>query len=459
MGNQFCQGCNNVCGDAKSMGESDLTKINNSPITNISNPFFFNNKTTTKITDPKLDNENNENNNNKVDSYLTSINSYLPAEEEQKKNQLYSKNNDYNENNNNNINYYNNNNNDFNNNYILNNSNELSMKGNKNENIEDKSARKITNLFRKFLEAKKQSHQNIVKEISNIPSSEYIIGLNIEQLTINLVPEETCIYLGTKFNNEKDGYGLEIFNNSNAMYFGCFRNGKRVDLGKFTISNQIVQYTYGGDVQGIYAKGFGVFSDKKKFKDYEGLWENSMKSGYGIEQYKDNSEYKGCFLNGKREGIGTLKWNDDSFYEGEWKNNKFHGVGIYRFPDGSEYTGEWNNGKFNGLGEFNNQEQKKYFGYFKNDKRSGFGFEIWFNDKKAFVGFWKKNEMNGYGKLIVKDKKKYGLWKEGKLMETINKKDFFKRLKEEKNRFINYFKLDNYRAIQNLINGENEEEE
>ena len=445
MGNKFCQGCNNVCGDGKSMGESDLTNNNNLSMANINNPFIF----------PKLNSENNDstiNNNNRLESYITSVNSHLPAEEEQKKGQLNTKNsNNYGNNDVDNFNYYNNYNNNFYNNNSLNNSNEFSMKGNKDENIKDKSAKIITKLFRKFLESKKISHQNIIEEISYIPSSEYIIGLNIEQLNINLAPEESCIYLGTKFNNEKDGLGLEIFTNSNALYFGFFRNGKRADLGKFKISNQIVQSTYGGEVQGIYAKGFGVFSDKKKFKDYEGFWENSMKSGYGIEHYKDNSEYKGCFLNGKREGIGHYKWNDGSYYEGEWKNNKFNGLGIYQFQDGSEYKGEWRNGKLNGFGEFINPDKKKYFGYFKNDKRSGFGFELWLQDKKAFVGFWKNNEMNGYGKLIVKDKKKYGLWQKGKLTETINKKDFYKRLKDEKNGFINYFKLDNYGEVVNII--------
>ena len=44
-------------------------------------------------------------------------------------------------------------------------------------------------------------------------------------------------------------------------------------------------------------------------------------------------------------------------------------------------------------------------------------------------------------------------------METINKKDFFKRIKEQNNEYLNFFKLDTYRSVLNLINGENEEEE
>ena len=467
IGTKFCQGCNNnICGDGKSYGESDLTNNNNIHISNTANPFLLKNGTNELTRDQKLNNENNENsfnNYNKVDSYITSVNSHLPPEEEQKKFQLYSKNNnnitnmDNMDNINNNDNNYNENNNNNYNDNSSDNSNEFSLRG-EGQNIEDISARKITKLFRKFLNAKKLSHQNLVQEFSNISSSEYIIGLNHEELTVNLAPEENCLYIGTKFNNKKDGLGLEKFGNSNAIYFGCFRNGKRVTLGKFKISNQLAEYNYRGEVQGIYAKCYGIFFDQKKYREYEVFFENSMKSGYGIEKYQDNSEYKGCYLNGKREGLGIYTWNDNSFYEGEWKNGKFHGYGIYQFSDGSEYKGEWKKGKFNGFGEFSYPENKKYFGFFKGDKRSGFGFEVWLNYKKAFIGFWKDNTMNGLGKFIINGKKKYGMYQEGKLMETINKKDFFKRIKEQKNEFLNFFKLDTYRYILNLINGENENE-
>ena len=67
--------------------------------------------------------------------------------------------------------------------------------------------------------------------------------------------------------------------------------------------------------------------------------------------------------------------------------------------------------------------------------------------------------MNGLGKFIINGKKKYGVYQEGKLMETINKKDFLKRIKEQNNEYLNFFKLDTYRSVLNLINGENEEEE
>ena len=348
--------------------------------------------------------------------------------------------------------------NNYNNNYnnSLNNSDEITNKFDKDQ-IEEKSAKKITNLFRKLLNLKKISHQKLYKEFSQISSSEYIIGLNSEQLIVDLAPEDNCLYIGNKFNDKKDGYGLEIFNNLNAKYFGKFRNNKRVNYGKYTMSNNSKDYFFFGEIEGIYANGFGWYTDKIKSKNYTGTWKNSMKSGYGIETYYDNSEYRGSFLNGKREGIGLYIWNDNSSYEGEWKENRFDGYGIYKFNDGSEFQGEWKNGQMHGFGEFNNPNIKKYYGFFQNDKRSGFGIEIWLQENKAFIGFWRNNIMHGYGKLIVNENQKFGIWEGGQFKEKLKKKNFYNKINEDYNQYSNFFQLDDYKSIVNLINGDSED--
>ena len=85
IGENFCQGCNEIFGDGKSYGENNLAKEKNMPITNIKNPFFFNNKTNLTILEPQTNNESFlNNNNNKTDTYITTLNNPLPAEEEQK---------------------------------------------------------------------------------------------------------------------------------------------------------------------------------------------------------------------------------------------------------------------------------------------------------------------------------------------------------------------------------------
>ncbi len=413
MGEELCRGCRDCTNNNQ---EEDFSHQANPPLTNINNPLFFNNKTSNSVNEvTQMNNEsflNNYNHNNKNESYATT-NNIVDLEENSK---LRSTNH-------------------------LNSEESQKLREIKKNNC----SRKITNLFRKYKELKNNSHQILCKEYSTIPSSEYILDLNNDELDVNLAPEVNCLYLGTKFQNKKDGLGLEVFADTKSKYFGIFRNGKRVDAGQFTINNDFQDYYYYGQVKGIYAWGFGWFQEYKNYTYYEGNWENSMKNGYGIEKYQDKSEYMGNFVNGKKDGIGYYKWLDGSSYEGEWKENKLHGYGIYTFKDGSIYKGEWKRNRMNGVGEFSYPGVKTYIGFFERDIRNGFGMLIWHKTNKAFVGFWKNNKQDGLGKFIVNDKKRYGIWKNGEIIEKIgNKNEFDKRLNNEEIGYSTYFQMEEY---------------
>ena len=430
MGEEFCKGCRDC---TNNNAEDDFSRQANPPLTNLNNPFFLNNKSTNSVNDVvQMNNESflNNYNHNKNESYMTTNNSRLPLVElEENKN--------------------------------------YKLKGVKNLNTEDieidserlneikknTSSRKITNLFRKLKKLKDNAHQILCKEYSTIPSSEYILDLNSEELDVNLAPEINCLYLGTKFNDKKDGLGLEMFGDTKSKYFGIFRNGKRVDAGQFVINNEQKEYYYYGQVNGIYAWGYGWFADGKNLTSYEGMWKNSMKNGYGIEIYKDKSEYRGTFLNGKKDGIGTYRWLDNSKYEGEWKENKLNGYGIYTFKDGSVYKGEFKGNRMCGLGEFSFPGTKTYIGFFHRDCRTGFGILVWHKENKAFIGFWKNNQENGIGKYIYNNKIRYGIWKDGVIVERINTKmDFNRRLNNEEKAYLTYLRIEEYDVIANLIN-------
>ena len=430
MGEEFCKGCRDC---TNNNAEDDFSRQANPPLTNLNNPFFLNNKSTNSVNDVvQMNNESflNNYNHNKNESYMTTNNSRLPLVElEENKN--------------------------------------YKLKGVKNLNTEDieidserlneikknTSSRKITNLFRKLKQLKDNAHQILCKEYSSIPSSEYILDLNSEELDVNLAPEINCLYLGTKFNDKKDGLGLEMFGDTKSKYFGIFRNGKRVDAGQFVINNEQKEYYYYGQVNGIYAWGYGWFADGKNLTSYEGMWKNSMKNGYGIEIYKDKSEYRGTFLNGKKDGIGTYRWLDNSRYEGEWKQNKLNGYGIYTFKDGSVYKGEFKGNRMCGLGEFSFPGTKTYIGFFHRDCRTGFGILVWHKENKAFIGFWKNNQENGIGKYIYNNKIRYGIWKDGVIVERINTKmDFNRRLNNEEKAYLTYLRIEEYDVIANLIN-------
>ena len=413
MGEELCRGCRDCTNNNQ---EGDFSHQANPPLTNINNPFFFNNKTSNSVNEvTQMNNEsflNNYNHNNKNESYATT-NNIVDLEENSK----------------------------FRSTNHLNSEESQKLREIKKNNC----SRKITNLFRKYKELKNNSHQILCKEYSTIPSSEYILDLNNDELDVNLAPEVNCLYLGTKFQNKKDGLGLEVFADTKSKYFGIFRNGKRVDAGQFTINNDFQDYYYYGQVKGIYAWGFGWFQEYKNYTYYEGNWENSMKNGYGIEKYQDKSEYMGNFVNGKKDGIGYYKWLDGSSYEGEWKENKLHGYGIYTFKDGSIYKGEWKRNRMNGVGEFSYPGVKTYIGFFERDIRNGFGMLIWHKTNKAFVGFWKNNKQDGLGKFIVNDKKRYGIWKNGEIIEKIgNKNEFDKRLNNEEIGYSTYFQMEEY---------------
>ncbi len=419
MGQEFCQGCRDCTNNNP---EEDFSRKQNPPLTNINNPFFFNNKTSNSVNDvTQMNNESflNNYNHNKNESFVTTNN--LPEFEENAK--LRSKNNNLNE------------------------------KERQNEFKRKRSIRIIKNFFKKIKKMKNDSHQILVKEVSSIPSSQYILDLNNEDLDVNLAPENSCLYLGTKFKNIKDGLGLEIFDVTKSKYFGIFRNGKRFQVGQFSMNNDLKEYYFNGQIIGIYACGYGWFQDKKNFIYYEGYWKNSMKNGYGIEICEDNSEYRGTFLNGKKEGLGYYKWEDGSSYEGEWKKNKLNGYGIYTFKDHSIYRGEWRGNRMDGLGEFiSPQREKIYIGYFKRDLRNGFGMVIWPETKRAFIGFWKNNQQEGIGKFFANNKIRYGIWREGICIQKINsKEEFYNKINEQERKYYYYLYIEQYDNIAQLF--------
>ena len=446
MGEEFCKGCRD-CANGKNE-EEDFSKMANQPITNMNNPFFMNNNKNCISVNDVSNNESfiNNDNNHKNESFTTTNNSRLPLGdyEDNKNNKLKSENTYAN-----NINNINNINNENNNNKEMSEKDKERLR----EIKKDLSIKKIQNAYRNYNEERNNSHQLLCKENSTIPSSEYILDLNKEELDVNLAPEDNCFYLGTKFKNKKDGLGLELFKETNSKYFGIFKNGKRVQAGKFSTNNENKEYFYKGYIKGIYAYGYGLFSDLRNQTSYEGMWNNSMKNGYGIEIYKDNSEYMGTFYNGKKQGIGYYRWLDGSSYEGEWKNNKLEGYGIFKFKDGSIYIGEWVGNRMSGIGQFSYPGIKTYIGWFNRDLRSGFGMVLWHKELKAFVGLWENNKQHGLGKFFANNKIRYGVWKEGTLSEKINNSnDFNDRLMNERVLYTSIFKIDEFDKIKGNIN-------
>ena len=295
-----------------------------------------------------------------------------------------------------------------------------------NKIIKNYKANLIISAFRKFKKIKEDSRQKIqyktnIKEKKNI--------LSIEDIDVDLLPEEYYNYLGYIFNDKKDGFGIQIFPKSNSKYIGYFENDKRINYCKF--EDKLRLYTFKGDTNDNFAGKYGIYNNYGKGINYEGEWDNNTKNGIGVEKFKDGAIYKGEFKNGFKHGIGTYYWVDGSQYEGEFKSNLLEGYGIYKFKDGSFCSGFWISNQISGFGKFTYPGVKYYLGYFKKDYKCGFGLIFWIRERKGFIGYWKNNKQNGFGKFISNENIRYGFWEDGKKTVKYKENEFFNLLNEQ----------------------------
>ena len=295
-----------------------------------------------------------------------------------------------------------------------------------NKILNNYRANLIISAFRKFKKIKEESHQKVQYK-SNIRERKSIIS--IEDLDVDLFPEENYNYLGHIFNEKKDGFGIQLFPKSSSKYIGYFENDKRINYCKF--EDKLRLYTFKGDTNKNFAGKFGIYNNYGKGINYEGEWDNNTKNGIGIEKFKDGAIYKGEFKNGYKHGIGTYYWSDGSQYEGEFKSNLLEGYGIYKFKDGSFCSGFWISNQISGFGKFTYPGVKYYLGNFKKDYKCGFGLIFWCKERKTFIGYWKNNKQNGLGKFISNENIRYGFWEEGKKKIRYEENEFFNLLNEQ----------------------------
>ena len=150
---------------------------------------------------------------------------------------------------------------------------------------------------------------------------------------------------------------------------------------------------------------------------YEGetnLFNNKIKSGFGI-LLKKTGEKK----------VGT------------WYQNKFEGWNYYIDINGNLYIGLFKNGKLNGKGEKHGLNDELYSGDFINNLPEGKGKEI--NETYIYEGEFKKGKKNGKGKIIYKDT---GDWYEG---------NFYNNYFNGEGHY--HWKKNGYEYIGNYVNG------
>jgi hypothetical protein len=309
----------------------------------------------------------------------------------------------------------------------------------------------LISFFRKFKVLKENSHKIISVKKNLREKRDLIIPEGDGDLDVDLFPEETYNYIGNIFINKKDGFGIQIFPNTNSKYIGYFMNDKRVNYCKFEDKSKL--YSYLGETNNNFTGHYGIYFNYKIGINYEGEWKNNRKDGIGYEQYQDGSCYEGEFRKGLKHGIGAYFWKDGSQYIGQFNNNALEGYGTYKFKDGSFCSGLWISNQMNGFGMFTYPDVKNYLGFFKNDQKSGLGLILWIKKRKAYIGYWKNNQQNGLGKIISEEKAKYGFWEEGNRIIKYNENEFYNLLEEQKtSQIITHIFNMNYDQLNTYIN-------
>ncbi|XP_063820513.1 MORN repeat-containing protein 3 isoform X2 [Pseudophryne corroboree] len=154
-------------------------------------------------------------------------------------------------------------------------------------------------------------------------------------------------YTGEWLNNMKHGRGTHVWKNTNAIYEGEWKCGKRSGFGAYSVRDPST---------GDYVKV------------YSGSWENDKKHGYGTYYYSDKEYYEGDWEAGQRSGWGRMYFAIGDMYEGEWRKDKQCGQGLLLKANGNRYEGAWKGAMKHGPGTFYYLDKGQvYDGVWEND--------------------------------------------------------------------------------------------
>jgi len=197
------------------------------------------------------------------------------------------------------------------------------------------------------------------------------------------------IFFGEFKDNKKVGIGLE-YASSSSFSVGNWKDGVYNGLvGKIDKEAVIWGNYEAGVLKGVWEKGLptagtfhyndafsqkyektankgretlGNLVDVASLTEANGLEKNSegqyrgqttghgLRSGYGVQNYTDGSSYQGNWHNDKKHGSGLWKSAEGQVCEGAWSEGEFAGWGVCAYPDGVIKAGQWKGGKLHGFG-------------------------------------------------------------------------------------------------------------
>lgn len=150
-------------------------------------------------------------------------------------------------------------------------------------------------------------------------------------------------YIGDWKENQKDGFGIQFYNNGNK-YEGLWQRDKRHGQGTYWRNEAgKLRREYTGDWCEDKKHGRGTFFYKNGDR-YDGYWVAGMPQGEGRMIYANENIYEGQWHEGKRNGYGVLTKRNGDHFEGHWVNDMREGQGSYFYHDKNKlFVGEWVN--------------------------------------------------------------------------------------------------------------------
>jgi len=192
-------------------------------------------------------------------------------------------------------------------------------------------------------------------------SGKYKKGKKDGKVKIYKLNTNILIFEGEYIKGEKNGKGIEYYDNGKLKFKGKYLNGKRIGKGK--------EYDYRGKLE------------------FEGEYLNGERNGKGKEyydkdkiefedEYNDILEFKGEYLNDNRRDSRGYNINGNIEFQIGNENKE---VKDYYNDDKLKFEGEYLNGERNGKGKeyYYKEDKLKFEGEYLNGNRwNGRGYNI-----------------------------------------------------------------------------------
>ena len=205
------------------------------------------------------------------------------------------------------------------------------------------------------------------------------------------------------------------------IYKGELSFGIPNNHGKLEFVNEGIEYTYIGDFVNGVKQGKGNLSSKDNKFSYEGDWFNDKFEGFGT-LFNLKEKYNGDFKEGKYHGEGNLYKKNGDQYIGEFFKGFFK-KGKINFNNGNSYEGNLVDGLMDGRAIYKYKNGDIFNGSFiKGQKNFG---EMTFNEgKNKYEGYFENDKFCGEGILNIDGEEKKGIFKDGILVEKLDKITF-----------------------------------